>query len=372
MSPAPAPAPAPLTQEDLLRQQAAARAQEAYLNTNLLQSDDPKLKIAQDVVVGFALNHVAEKVTIDILKDSLMKSINKYECVEIPIKGQPGKTVKLGFKEVQRTIEEAAKRGEKSAIEGLKVVGRKNYNLFIKNAENVAKLVKNASKLASKEVKTATKTAIKVAVAVGEVAAEAATEGAITAATICAATGAETAGVGCLIGLAIMVIELAFDAFNAAMDIIDPNGLSVVIYKKDIELVGEMTSKWVKNDPVYNPDKKPNFLDEEIFFDYHSFMYEFDSSGNLVANAEWALKYEYYRDQYMASIGITGDWRNAISSLPISKITDPGVLDPVTLAMQEIKNEIHKRQNPTNNTLLFIIIIFVVIFLTFIILFFII
>jgi hypothetical protein len=379
----PAPAPAPLTQEDLLRQQAAARAQEDYFNTNIMQSDDPNLKIAQDVVVTTALSQAVEHVTIDVLKHSLIRALEgRKPCIEFPITNSI-KKIKLSLKEVDRIIQKATERAKSIAVNGVKHIKSANMKTYleaavklginVKNAvKNAGKIVKDSGKIARNTVKIAT-TAIKAGVQAAKVMTESAIKSLTSFTAICALFGAETAGLGCVAAIAISVIMMAFDAFNLAMDLVDPNGISILIYKKDIELIADMTGKWVKNDPDLNPKNDPNFLDEEIFFDYKSFQYEFDQNDNITINQEFADKYEYHRDQYMAGIGITGDWRSRLEGIDASKVTDPGVLGPTTLVIQELTNEIKKgKKNPADNTLLFIIILFVVIFLIFIILFFII
>jgi hypothetical protein len=193
------------------------------------------------------------------------------------------------------------------------------------------------------------------------------------AGAICAASGAATAGLGCAVGLAIMALQLAFDGFNIAMDIIDPNGYSMIIYKADIKVVAEVTGQWVQSELS---DGKPNYLDEEVFFNEIDFLYEYDDDGNIQGNEYWCRVFEKYRDEYMTGIGITGDWRARIPSLDVSNANTPGVLSPLTLALQEYKKEIIKlraqEKKKKTNVILFTTVLFVIIFLTIIIFFFII
>lgn len=350
-----------------IQRQAAERKQQDYLNTNILGSDDPALMIVQDAVIGYAASEAVESVTIDVLKKNLIKAL-EGKAVEIPFKGASKQVLKIGPKGISKAIQVATKRAVTSAVQASKV---------LTTAPKLLKSIVTAAKAAIQAARAAA-AAVKVGVAAaraGTVMAASATRGATMMGAICAATGAQTAGVGCLVGIAVMVLQLAFDAFNLAMDMIDPNGYSIVIYKKDIELVAQTTGEWVNNE--YG-DGNTNYLDEEIFFDWESHLYEIDEQGNINANEEWATKYEIYRDEYMTGLGITGDWRARIPSVSSVKSTDPGVLSPLTLTFQEYKKEAdvyldsRKPKKSTSSTLLFIIILFTIIFLTFIIFFFII
>jgi hypothetical protein len=349
-----------------IQRQAAERKQQDYLNTNILNSDDPALMIAQDAIIGYAASEAVESVTIDVLKKNLIKAL-EGKAVEIPIKGVSKKVLKIGPKGISKAIQVANKKAITSAVKASKV---------LTSAPKVLKSIATAAKAAIQAAK-ATAAAVKVGVAAaraGTVMGASAARGATMMGAICAATGAQTAGVGCLVGIAVMVLQLAFDAFNLAMDLIDPNGYSIVIYKKDIELVAQTTGEWVNNE--YGGDN-PNYLDEEVFFDWESHLYEIDDQGNINANEEWSTKYELYRDEYMTSLGITGDWRARIPSTSSVQVSDPGVLSPMTLTFQEYKKEADvylnsKKPKTGSSTLLFIIVLFTIIFLTFIIFFFII
>jgi hypothetical protein len=361
-----------------LQRRSAERIQQDYLNTNILQSDDPALMIAQDAIIGYAASEAIESVTIDVLRKNLVAALTKDVAVEIPIKSSIKgltKTLKLGPKALVKTIQTISTRSITKAVKASKVLTSAPKLLkAIATATKAAIRAARAAMAATKAAVRATVTAVKVSVKAGTVMAQAAAKGAMMMGAICAATGPATGGVGCLVGLAVMVLQLAFDAFNLAMDILDPNGTSVVIYKTDIEMVAKTTGEWVNNE--YG-EGNANYLDEEVFFDWESHLYEIDDDGNIVANEEWTTKYENYRDEYMTNLGITGDWRARIPSVNTVLASDPGVLSPMTLVLQEYKKEADlyfesKKPKESSSTLLFIIILFTIIFLTFIIFFFII
>ena len=352
-----------------LQRQAAERQKQDYINTNILNSDDPALMIAQDAIIGYAASEAVESVTIDVLRKNLVAALDG-KAVEIPFKNTRGavtRVLKLGPKGISKAIQVATKRAVTAAVQASKV---------LTSAPKLLKTIVAAAKAAFRAARAAA-AAVRAAIAGSKVAVAmtaSATKGATMMGAVCAATGAASAGLGCLVGVAIMVLQMAFDAFNLAMDMIDPNGYSIVIYKKDIETVAETTGQWINNE--YG-EGNPNYLDEEVFFDWESHLYEIDENGNINANEEWATQYEIYRDEYMSSLGITGDWRARIPSVSGVKATDPGVLTPLTLTFQEYKKEadvyLESRKPKTgSSTLLFIIVLFVIIFLTFIIFFFII
>jgi hypothetical protein len=372
-----------------LQRQAAERKQQDYINTNILNSNDPALQIAQDAVIGLAVGQAVDAVTIDVLKKNLINSL-EGRAVELPFKNTR-RVLKVGPKALKTAIDTVTKQSTTKSMRAAKILtnspkilkevaasvkaslqaakaAEKAAQAATKAAREAALAAKEAAKVASAAAKIGTKVGVKA----GEVMAQSAVKGAMMMGAICAASGAETAGVGCLVGIAVMVLELAFDAFNLAMDIIDPNGYSVVIYKKDIELVAQTTGEWVNSE--YGKDK-PNYLDEEVFFDWESHLYEIDDQGNITVNDEWATQYEKYRDEYMTSIGITGDWRSRLQSTSSANANDPGVMSPLTLTFQEYKKEADSYLNnkkSKSSILLFVVILFVTLFLTFIIFFFII
>ena len=108
---------------ELLQQQAAQRRQEDYLNTNILQSKDPTLMIAQDVVVGFALSYAVESVTIDVLKDSLQNAISRNVAISVPVEGG-GRRLLLGKKAIAKAISAAEKKSVTIAQNGAKFINQ--------------------------------------------------------------------------------------------------------------------------------------------------------------------------------------------------------------------------------------------------------
>jgi hypothetical protein len=68
-------------------------------------------------------------------------------------------------------------------------------------------------------------------------------------------------------------------------------------------------------------------------------MYIIDSSGNIVFDPEVASHYNAFQDEYMHSIGITGDWRKRLQDSQnitnLVKTTEPGVLSQNSVVLKK-------------------------------------
>jgi len=360
-----------------LKQQSDAINAANSLNTNILRSDDPTLKQVQSLLVPLALQIGVDAVTVDLLRAGLKKALNN--TIRIPIKGNPGKFVSVSKSAVNKMIKTITNQVVRRGSLALKSVVTSPSS--IKAIAASAKITKAAVQRAlSKSAQTAaikagTQIGTKVAVKLSTAAGEAGLKAMVTGGTVCALTGPQTLGMGCIVGAIITAIELAFAAINIALDIIDPNGLSVIINKADIKAVANFTRDWIKNnEPTGNPD----YFDEEVFFDVESHMLLMDDKGNLSVDSQWAAIYESYRDDYMALLGIQGDWRaRLLEPVDVPNTNDPGVLSPSVIALQVIAEQLEQEPEPeppssSSGLVLFIIIFFVIIFLMIIIYFFII
>ena len=341
------------------------------LNTNILSSDDPTLKQIQSLLVPLALQMGVDNITVDLLKHALKKALNN--TIRIPIKGSPGKFIsvsKSAVNKMVKTITNQVVRRGSTALKSV-VTSPSSIKAIAASAKAAKAAVKKALEKAA--TKVGTKIGTRIAVSVGEAAGEAALEAVVVGGSVCAMTGPETLGIGCVVGAVITALELAFAALNIALDMIDPNGLSVIINNKDIETVANFTHDWIKNnDPTGNPD----YFDEEIFFDVESHMLVMDDKGNIQMDSQWAAIYESYRNEYMALLGIHGDWQSRlVDSVDVPNANDPGVLSQGVIALQVLSEQINQEEPaPTTSSgvVLFVVIFFVIIFLMIIIYFFII
>lgn len=364
------------------RKEAEERRKRDIINTNILNSDDPTLQIAQDVILGYAVGQAVDAVTVDLLKDSLVRAIQKSRAVKVPFKGA-GKSIKFGPKAIQKCIKAVQTRIKSLGYQAVQKLNQAPGVLkkLITQAKLAKTAVINAAKRVAAEVaekgfikatqRAAQRIAARAAAIAAKIAAKVAAKTAATATKIAtrqaAMAGAcAVTGPGCAAVIALEVILLAFDAINIALDIIDEQGFSVVLYKPDIKAVAESTKEWMNNN--YNTSEDPKYMSEEIFFDWESFLYDIDENDNIIANEEWGTKYEKYRDDYMRHIGITGDWRSRLETEDVADSKDPGVLTPLTVQMLEITKPFRKKTPPrSDNTKIIIISILIVVFIVIII-----
>jgi hypothetical protein len=382
------------------RKEAEERRKQDAINTNILASDDPTLQLAQDIILGYAVGQAVDAVTVDLLKDSFIRAIKGNKAMNVPFK-QSGKSLKLGPKAINRCIKAvvgkiktnslrvAAKLNQAPrALKAALGLAKASKTAVKEAAEKVAKeaaekLAQEVAEKAAKEAseraaaKISAKVAERLAQKAAQIQAKVAARAAIKASTKAAEMGTKHAamagacavtGPGCVAVIALEVLLLAFDAINIALDIIDEQGYSVVIYKPDIKAVEESTMQWMNDN--YNTQENPNYMSEEIFFDWENFLYEVDEDEQIVASEEWGTQYAKYQDEYMKKIGIEGDWRSRVDTLDVSKPTDPGVLSSVTLQMVELKKEIKRKKPPpkSNKTKIIVISILAVVFVVIIIL----
>lgn len=369
-----------------LRVEAEARRKQDAINTNILNSDDPVLQIAQDLIIGFAVGTVVDAVTVDLLKDSLLRALKGQKAVKVPFKGGR-KFLKISPKAVMNSIKSATSRIKTKGLKAIRVLNHnpKLMKEVVKTAKATRAALKQATeKMTQKSTTTAAKLSGKASAKLSARAAAVslkitikagAAVSKMTASMAAKASAMAAACVGgpivCAASIALTVALLAFDVVNAVLDILDTKGYSVVLYKADIKAVAESTNEWMNSE--YNTQEDPAFFSEEIFFDWQSFLYDIDEDENIVANEVWAPRYEALRDVYMKNLGITGDWRSRVDTVDVSDPTDPGVLSPLTLQMKELSGQLKpKRKKPKQNktTIILIVSILSIVFIVGIIIFF--
>jgi hypothetical protein len=370
-----------------LQAEADERRKQDAINTNILNSDDPNLLIAQDIIIGMAVGSVVDAVTVDLLKDSLLRALKGQKAVKIPFKNS-SKVLKLSPKAILECIKSSVDRIKTQGLKAIKVLNQapKAMKAAVAAAKAVRNAVKNAVKKAatqsvSTSVRLSGRAAERMARFVASQTAKVATRVATKVATMTTNIGTKVAMMAstcvagpivCAASMAITVVLLAFDVVNIVLDILDAKGYSVVLYKADIKAVAESSKEWMNSE--YNTEENRNFFDEEIFFDWESFLYDIDDDGNFFANEVWAPRYEQLRDEYMTSIGITGDWRSRVDTIDMSTPTDPGALSPVTVHMQELKKQFKpKKKKPkkkkNNTTIILVASILTIVFVVGIIIF---
>ena len=237
------------------------------LNTNLLGSDDPIINITQNLLASL----VAGKIVDDSLENLVVKG--------------PGVIVR--FAKNPKTFIVIEQAAFKTAI------AAKIKSLSVTKIKNLIKSPK-AAILAVKAAFSGTKAAV--------------------TGTKAAATGtkvgtkyAASASLG-PVGIALNVVMFAFDMMNLIWSLTDTSGIAILLHKADIDQIAQST--WLamsKDDPSY--------FDDEIIFDPYQFMFNVnETTGAITADDTWGDVYNGHVDEYMKSIGITGDWRTKITA----------------------------------------------------------
>lgn len=245
-----------------------------YIDTNILGVDNRALEIVQDIVVTSAVTGVAESVAFGALWT-------------------------LGGKQVARGLE--AKMSQKMA-----------QRLSKANFTHLRKLIMDrVRKLMSRGLQ---KAGVKAGTAIGaRVGTRVATAGAR------ASAGCTAGPVGCAAGALYFVADMAFTIFSTIMDFTDKEGLLVLLNKQFIdeltEDLHEMYEAGLKDafDESAVPDAEgavSDYMNEEKTFDPINFLFDYnEDTEQYEINIEWATRFVQLEDEYMASIGITGDWR---------------------------------------------------------------
>jgi len=254
------------------------------INTNIFGSKNLGFQMTQDIAA-----HVAADAAVEM---SLKKGITQG-LKAVGIKSVRNRML-VSAKNLKRLSKSLVRKAKNTVIRSARSLGKKAISaLAKKTAEKVA--VKATEKVATTALKAAGKEAIQ-AFGVG--------------AEVCAITGPETLGIGCVVGAAVTVVMLAFDITNLLAGLLDKSGITVILHRKDIDDMAETFRKQLLQD-----DHEETYLEDEIFFDPLLFVFDTDpKTQQLVVDDVWGPKYNAYQDEYMKSIGITGDWRSRVEA----------------------------------------------------------
>ena len=245
-----------------------------FIDTNILGVDNKAAEIIQDIVVTSAVTGVAESVAF-------------------------GTLWKMGGKQLARGIE--AKMSKKMAT-----------RLSKANFSHLRKLMMDRMrKLMSKGLqKAGAKAGTTVAAKVGT---RVATAGAR------AGSGCTAGPVGCAAGALYFVADMAFTIFSTIMDFTDKEGLLVLLNKAYIDELTEdfhemyeagLKDAFVEASVPDSEDRALEYMNEEKTFDPINFLFDYnEQTKSYEINLEWATRFVELEDEYMKSIGITGDWR---------------------------------------------------------------
>ena len=244
------------------------------IDTNILGVDNKGAQIVQDIVVTSAITGVAESVTF-------------------------GTLWKLGGQQLARGIE--AKMSPKMASR----LSKANFSHLRKlMMDRIRHLMRSGLQKAGQKAGTAVATKVGTRVA---------------GAGARAGSGCTAGPVGCAAGALYFVADMAFTIFSTIMDLTDKEGLLVLLNKAYIDELTEdfheMYEAGLKDafDQSAVPDSEDRaleYMNEEKTFDPINFLFDYNkTTKEYEINIEWATRFVELEDEYMKSIGITGDWR---------------------------------------------------------------
>lgn len=247
------------------------------IDTNILGTDSKALQVIQDIVVNTAVTGVMESVAF-------------------------GTLWKAGGQQIARGLE--AKMSARMADR----ISKANFQHLRKvMMDRIRELLKDGLQKAGTRAGTsvATKVGTRVVGAGGR-----------------AASGCTAGPIGCAAGALYFVADMAFTIFSTIMDMTDKEGLLVLLNKQFIDELTEdfheMYESGLKDafDEIAVPDTEAaasSYMNDEKTFDPINFLFTYNEETKAyeidTKNPTWILRFLDLEDEYMKSIGITGDWR---------------------------------------------------------------
>lgn len=244
------------------------------IDTNILGVDNKGAQIVQDIVVTSAITGVAESVAF-------------------------GTLWKLGGQQLARGIE--AKMSPKMASR----LSKANFSHLRKlMMDRIRHLMRSGLQKAGQKAGTAVGTKVGTRVA---------------GAGARAGSGCTAGPVGCAAGALYFVADMAFTIFSTIMDMTDKEGLLVLLNKAYIDELTEdfhemyeagLKDAFEQSAVPDSEDRALEYMNEEKTFDPINFLFDYNkTTKEYEINIEWATRFVELEDEYMKSIGITGDWR---------------------------------------------------------------
>jgi hypothetical protein len=249
-----------------------------YINTNLLNSDNTGVNIAQDIVVSTIATGLVEDSVKGVVynfggKQALNTAFKKYDV-----------------KFTKEMMERLSKRASQKVTGS---ITKRMGQLF-------------AKKSAQTVLKSLGKTAAGAAARAGAI-----TAGGCTAGPAGCAAGAAIGGI-------IFVADLAFTIFSTLLDIRDTEGILNVFHKDYIEEISKDFKESLN--AGYEEMGYPGLMDQEVEFFPDAFVFNFDEDGNMFIDesSEWTKKYLQYRDEYIRNLGISDGWEERLNSTEVN------------------------------------------------------
>lgn len=320
-----------------------------YINTQIFDTDNTGLAIAQDVLVTMAITGMVQGTAEDAIyhlggKQSLkqlskksgnlvtMKTANRLEKMTVSHwtnKAYQQVASMFSGKSAKKVSETS---GKALATQGSKLIARKA------GEEAAEQGVKIAAKQAGKE---AGKAAVKA--------------GMITAGGC--ALGPAGCAAGSVIAMAVFIADMAFTIYSTILDIKDSKGTLILWHRDFVDQVANDYKMTLTESAVKLG--KPGLMEEEVEFFPELFVYDFDENTipYMDENNEWAKKYLQYFDEYIRDTAKVKDgWRERLQAKDLT-VGDLITAEEAEAKAKDDKKKITFLKNVSITTGIFIIII---------------
>lgn len=276
---------------------------EDVINTQIFDTDNTGLAIAQDILVTAAVTGMVQ------------------DAVENTIYHMGGKQSLKALSRMAGTYvtEETSQRIQKMTFTRLTNKATQNITKMFsgKSAAKVAGTVGKALGVQGGKLmaKTAAKEGGK---AIGKQAGKAAVRSAAITAGAC---GLGPAGcvAGSVISMAVFIADMAFTVYSTILDIQDTRGLMIIWHKDFVDEVSNAFKLTLEEG--YANLGAEGLMEEEIVFYPEMFVYDFDENNipYMKEDNEWAVKYTQYFDEYIKNTANVKDgWRDRLESKPLN------------------------------------------------------
>lgn len=247
---------------------------EDYIDTQILDTDNTGLAIAQDIVVTAAVTGLVEEAVYGTIyhvggKQALQAAFGRFDT--------------YFTKEMMEKLAKTA-----------------TQKISTSSTRSIAKMFS----------KRAAQTVVR---SIGKSAASAATK-----AGLAAAGGCTLGPAGCLAGSAIggvmFLADMAFTIYTTILDIQDKKGFMVLWHKDFVDRIANDYKEALEN--AYAEMGFPDYMNEEVLFTPESFVFDFRDDGTPYFDEtnRWAQKYVQYRDEYFESVGIAPGWEERLET----------------------------------------------------------
>jgi hypothetical protein len=264
---------------------------EDVINTQIFDTDNTGLIIAQDILVTAAVTGLVQ------------------DAVENTIYHLGGKQSLKGLSRMAGTYvtKETSERIQKMTFTNLANKATQNITKIF-SGKSAAEVSRTTGKALGKQAGTM------IAKATGKQAVKAAGRSAAITTGACT-LGPAGCAAGSVISMAVFIADMAFTVYSTILDIQDSKGLMIIWHKDFVDKVSEDFRLALEEG--YASLGVEGLMEEEIAFYPEMFVYDIDENNipYMKEGNEWAVKYTQYFDEYIKNTANVRDgWRDRLNS----------------------------------------------------------